>query len=61
MQRLKWHCHIKDVAGAHYRIYAKRELNAAMSDCQQFVSSWNVAVASDQSENDSRNRCAFVL
>ena len=24
VQRLKWHCHIKDVAGALYRIYAKR-------------------------------------
>jgi len=37
MQRLKWHCHIKDAAGALYRIYTKRVLNAAMSDCQQFV------------------------
>jgi len=54
---LKWHCHIKDVAGALYRIYAKHVLNTAMSDCQHFV---KAAMASDQSKNDSRNRCAFV-
>jgi len=41
IQRLKWHCHIKDIAGALYRIYTKRVLNAAMSDYQQFVEHGN--------------------
>jgi len=28
--------------------------------CQTVSSSWNAAMASDQSKSDSRNRCAFV-
>jgi len=58
-QRLKWHCHTKYVAGALYRIYTTRVLNAAMLDYHSAVrgtQQWN----SDQSKNDSRNRCAFV-